>query len=154
MALDCFATVKSCTSGAQNRVPLRIQYKPVMLLHARLLPNFVAVAVLGGQIQTPWGHEYLIVISDLFLKVARAIPLPCILAEIVAQTFVIHCIMEYSHPKWLLFDNEKQFLERFSQRVCLIGGVKNFFTFTCDPQTRSQVSRLRKRFFAIIRTHL
>lgn len=57
---------------------------------ALALLQFVAINILGELVTTPRKNEYLLVISDRFSKLVRAVPLRATTADAVAKAFVTH----------------------------------------------------------------
>ncbi len=82
MALDVVRTVPC----AKKRVKLRWLQ---LFLSTRPL-EFVAVDMLGAFRRTKDGHEHLLVITDRYSKLTRAVPLPTITAHAVAKAFCDH----------------------------------------------------------------
>lgn len=64
LALDCYTTVKQCSSCAQNRVLLRKHWKKLHLFPAHGPLELVAIDSLGRFLRTKMGKFFLLMITD------------------------------------------------------------------------------------------
>jgi Integrase zinc binding domain len=98
MAADAYATVRRCTTCSRDRIKLR-QHNSFMKLFPAAGPlEFVALDILGPLPKTKGGNRYLLVISDRFSKLTRAIPLRTVNATNVARAFSEGWIFIYGIP--------------------------------------------------------
>lgn len=154
LAVDCYATVRRCSTCAKNRIQLRLQAEPLQLFPASGPLESVAIDVLGELIKTVRGNQYLLIISDRFTKLTKSVPLKSISAAEVAKAFVNEWVFNYGPPKELISDNGKCFTAKFFQDVCRILNIQNSFTTTYHPQTNGQVERYNRTLKAAIRSYL
>lgn len=138
IAVDCYLTVQFCLEVALHQVRLRKNAKQMALYHAKAPLLFVAIDIMGPLLTTKRGNEFLLVSTEMFVKLVRMVPLRSITAFLVAHRFLTHRIFAYSPPIEVLSDNEKQFASRLFQGVCWILDVKNLLPTTFHPQTDVQ----------------
>ena len=60
--------------------------------------ELVAIDILGQLPKTTGGYAYVLVITDCYSKLARAIPLRRVTAPIVADAFLTHWVYAYGIP--------------------------------------------------------
>ncbi|CDF40411.1 unnamed protein product [Chondrus crispus] len=154
MALECHACVRQCDSCACERVQLRKHSIFLKLFPARRPLEFVPIAILGPLPRSKKGNQYLLVISDRFSKMTRAIPLKSITSMTVARAFVENLIYPYRPPAYLLSDNGGQFASKFFQKICQIMGIGNLFTAAYHPQTNGPVERFNQTILSGIRHYV
>lgn len=75
MAFDAYATVRTCLPCTKNYMKLWMNSKKLMLFPARATLEVFAIDVLDEFIQTPWGDNYLLVLTDGFCKITQTVPL-------------------------------------------------------------------------------
>ncbi|CDF38390.1 unnamed protein product [Chondrus crispus] len=154
MALECHACMRQCDSCARERVQLRKHSTFLKLFPARRPLEFVAMGILGPLPRSTKRNQYLLVISDQFPKMTRAIPLKSITSMTVARAFVENWIYPYGPPAYLLSDNGGQFASKFFQKICQIMGIRNLFTTAYHPQTNGQVERFNQTILSGIRHYV
>lgn len=99
-------------------------------------------------------NRLLLMISDRFSKLARAIPMKTILAANVAHTFVTHCLITYGPPICLFCRKWKHFNAKlFQDSFCLLG-AENLFTTTYHPQANVQVERFNRTILESLLHHI
>ena len=114
--------------------------------------EFVAIDILGPlNPASQDGNKFVLVITDIFSKLTRTIPVRTITALKVAKEFVQRWICAYDPPKYLLSDNGSQFTFNFFAFVCAYLEVKNLFTAAYHPQTNGQTERFSRTILAGIR---
>jgi transposase InsO family protein len=141
MSRDVYEFVAACPSCAKKR--LRHQKRTTRL---KLFPpseplQQVGIDLLGPLPRTRRGHRYLLVMTDRFSKVTRAVPLRSVLAAEVAAAFVDTWVTSYGVPLFLLSDNGRQFSAKFFQTICQRLGVHQLFTSAYSPSTNGQTER-------------
>ena len=154
MAVDCYATVRRCTTCAKNRIKLRHGCSELQLFPAQNPLESVALGIFGKLLKTSRGNQYLLVISDRFTKLTRVVPLKSTKAAEIARTFVNEWVFSYGPPKELLSDNAQYFSSKFFQSVCKILNVENQFTTTYHPQANGQVERYNRTLKSVIKSYL
>ena len=125
MAVDCYATVRRCTTCAKNRIKLRQNCNELQLFPAIAPLESVALDIFGELIKTARGNQYLLVISDRFTKLTKVVPLKTVQATEIAQAFTHEWVTHYGPPRELLSDNAQYFDAKFFQSVCKVLNVQN-----------------------------
>ena len=87
------------------------------------------------------GNIYLLVITDMFSKFTRAVPLPDMTTETVSKAFVDYWLSIFGAPDKLLTDQGSQFTSELFLSLCRIIGIKKVFTTPYHPQTDGVVER-------------
>jgi hypothetical protein len=145
MAADCKAFVSRCPSCARKELKGKRRHTALLKLFPPSAPlEFVAIDILGPLPKTKSGNRYLLIISDRFSKLTRAVPLAEINAVDVAVAFFNDWMSVYGVPLILLSDNGPQFASRLFQAACATMGVRQVFTSTYHPQTNGQVERFNR----------
>ena len=144
MASDVYNTVKECSSCASVRGTLFKHQKYLKLFPAAGPLEFIAIDILGPLPKTRKGNQVVLVITDRFSKICRAIPLPNQKAVTLAEAFLNNWIYPYGAPLYLLTDNGSNLAAKFFEAVCYFLGVKHLFTTAYHPQTNGQVERYNK----------
>ena len=151
MAADIRNVSRNCHACAKERVKLRSHQAPMKLFPATEPLEFVAIDILGPLPKAKDGSRYLLVMTDRFSKLTRAVPLKSISALKVAQAFVRHWVLAYGAPARLLSDNGSQFTSKLFQFICTELGIRNAFATTYHPQTNGQVERFNRTILAGLR---
>ena len=110
MAVDCYATVRKCSTCAKNRIKLRQRTNPLQLFPPSGPLESVALDIFGPLIQTPRGNQYLLMITDRYSKLTKSVPMKSVSAEAVAIAFTNEWALTYGPPTDLLSDNGSAFL--------------------------------------------
>ncbi len=103
--------------------------------------EFVSTDILGPFRKTKNGHENLVVITDRYLKLTRAVALRSTTAHAMATAFCDHWVFAYGPPGFLLSDNGQPFTAKHFQAICLTLGIRNLFTAAYHPQNNGEVER-------------
>ena len=152
MAADIREVSKQCHACCAERVKLRQHAAPMKLFPASGPLEFVAIDILGPlKPAAQDGSKFVLVMTDRFSKLTRALPLRSITALKVAKAFVQHWICSYGPPQYILSDNGSQFTSKLFLFVCAQLGIKNVFTATYHPQTNGQAERFNRTILAGIR---
>ena len=141
----------NCHECAMERVKLRAHKSPMKLFPATEPLEFVAIDLLGPLLRSSTGHRFILVITDRFSKLVRAVPLKNIRGLTVARAFLENWILQYGAPLRLLSDNGTQFTAKLFQYMCERLGVSNLFTTTYHPQTNGQTERFNRTLLASLR---
>ena len=96
----------------------------------------------------------MLVISDRFSKLVRAVPLKKVTASEVAKAFVHHWAFPYGAPIWLLSDKGKQFIAKLFRETYRMLGVQNLYTTTYHTLTNGQVERFNRTILASLRHYV
>ena len=109
MALDVYVCVRDCVHCAKEKLALRKLASFLKLFPATRPLEQVAIDILGPLGRTTQRNRYLLVISDRFSKLTKAVPLRIISSYTAARAFCDHWVFTYGPPVCLLSDNGKQF---------------------------------------------
>eukprot|EP00171_Calliarthron_tuberculosum_P021926 IDg21926t1 len=118
MLADIRRGSNDCHQCARERTKLRNHAAPMQLFPASSPLEFVAIDILGPLTESTKGHKFILVMTDRFSKMVRAVPLRSISALTVAKVFVRDWVFVYGPPAKLLSDNGKQFTAKLFQSVC------------------------------------
>ena len=154
LSVDAVNTVRNCVSCARNRVKLRRNSKKLQLFPASGPLEYVSIDILGPLLRTSRRNRYILVISDRYTKLTRAIPVASITAQSVAREFAENWAFIYGPPTILLSDNGKQFASKLFVHICKLLGTKNAFTSTYHPQANGQVERFNRTLIAALRHYV
>jgi len=113
MAADVVLHVRNCASCARGRVrPLRAA-AALQLFPATLPFQDIATDFFGPLAKTGAGNEYIMVITDRFSKLIRAIPMGKIRAVDCSSVLLDYWIGAYGPPDRVLSDGGPQFTAQF-----------------------------------------
>ncbi|CDF32213.1 unnamed protein product [Chondrus crispus] len=154
MASDVQQTVADCRSCARVRGTQYRQQKKLTLFPAAGPLEFVAMDLYGPLPKTPHGNRHILVITDRFTKLCRAIPLRTTQAQQVAQTFLDAWVYPYGMPDTLLTDNGPQFTAKFFEAVCGLLGIRHVLTTAYHPQTNGQAERFNRTLATRLRHYV
>ena len=144
MASDIHQTVTDCRSCAQVRGTVRRHQKKLTLFPAAGPLEFVAMDLFGPLPKTAHGNRHILVITDRYTKMCRAIPLRTAQAPQVAQAFLDSWVYPYGMPDTVLTDNGPQFTAKFFESVCGLLGIRHVLTTAYHPQTNGQAERFNR----------
>jgi len=150
MAADVVLHVRNCASCARGRVrPLRA-VAALQLFPATLPFQDVATDLFGPLAKTAAGNEYIMVITDSFSKLVRAIPMGKVRAVDCASVLLDYWIGAYGPPDRILSDGGPQFTALFWQQVCILLSVEAKVTTPSRPQTNGQAERFNRTMGRIL----
>ena len=154
MANDVFQTVRNCRSCARVRGTTYKHRRFLRLFPAEYPLQFVAIDLLGPLPRTTNGNRHVLVITDRFSKLSRAVPLVRINSTSVVRAFLENWAYPYALPETLLSDNGTQFTSKFFEEICTTLGVKHLTTTTYHPQANGQVERYNRTLVARLRHYV
>jgi len=150
MAADVVLHVRNCASCARGRVrPLQVA-AALQLFLATLTFQDIATDLYGPLAKTAAGHEYIMIITDRFSKLVRAIPTGQIRAVDCASVLLDNWIGAYGPPDRVLSDGGPQFTAQFWHQVCNLLSVEAKVTTSSRPQTNGQAERLNRKMGRIL----
>ena len=141
MYRDVFDYAKGYRACALARGTRYKSQRPLRLFAPKAPLDFVAMDLLGPFKKTDHGSTYVLVITDRFSKLVRAIPMKSTTAPQVADAFIEHWVIPYGMPRHMLTDNGPQFIAKFFEAVCLLLKTKHVTTTAYHPQTNGQAER-------------
>ena len=154
MANDVYETVQRCESCAATRGTQYTKQKHLRLFPANGPLEFVAMDILGPLPKTKQGNQFVVVLTDRYSKLTRAIPTGKTTATTVATIFVDHWVIPYGIPNYVLTDNGPQFVAKFFASVCLALGVKHVTTTAYHPRTNGQTERFNRTIVTRLRHYV
>jgi len=141
MAADVVLHVRNCANCARGRVrPLRAA-AALHLFPATLPFQDIATDFFGPLAKTAAGNKYIMVITDRFSKLVRAISMGEIRAVDCASVFLHYWIGAYGTPFRVLSDGGPQFTAQIWHQVCNLLSVEAKVTTPSRPQTNGQAER-------------
>lgn len=123
MAHDFYDVAANCDSCANGRGSLYKHQRYLKLFPAAVPPNFVAMDLLGPFQKTASGHGHILVITDRFSKMIRAVSMKSTTPVAVARTFLGNQVYPYGALVSVLTESGPQFVAKFSEAVCSMRGA-------------------------------
>ena len=151
MIADVRSCASRCDACARERVKLRTHQAPLKLFPANAPLEYVAVDILGPLPRASSGHRFILVMTDRFSKLTRAVAMRTCTALAVSKAFLEYWVFAYGAPTQLLTDNGSQFASGLFAFTCSHLGVRNMFTTTYHPQTNGQAERFNRTLLASLR---
>ncbi|CAN8073108.1 unnamed protein product [Agarophyton chilense] len=118
MAQDLWKTARNCASCAQIRGSRADHQAKLKLFPAAGPMESVAMDMLGPLLKTSHGKRFVLVITDRFTNLTRALPVGKTTATDVATAFLSHWVYPYGMLLYLLTDNGSQLVSQFFSHVC------------------------------------
>ena len=154
MANDIHKLVRSCQSCAKAKGAKHKHQHKLKLFPAAGPLEEVAMDILGPLPKSEAGNRFVLVITDRYSKMARAIPMQDTTTKDVAQVFVEHWVYPYGIPNKLLTDNGPQFESKLFAAICQFLGVKHSTTTAYHPQTNGQTERYNRTLVERLRHYV
>ena len=154
MASDVQQTVADRLSCARVRGTQHRWQKKLTLFPAAGPLEFVAMDLYGPLPKATHGNRPILVITDRFTKLCRAIPLQTTQAHQVAQAFLDAPVYPYGMPNTLLTDNGPQFTAKFFEAVCGLLGILHVLTTAYHPQKNGQAETFNRTLATRLRHYV
>lgn len=104
--------------------------------------EFVATDIHEQLLKTSRENNFFFILTDRHCRLPRTLVLKKVTAVTVANTSVIHWVLIYGPPLWLLSNDGKQLTTRIFQHICQILDVENLLVTTCGPQCSRQAEKV------------
>ena len=154
LAVDCYHFAKNCIECLRERVRDK-EAKSYMKLFTPTAPlQDVAMDLLGPLIRTPRGNEFILIITDRFSKLVKAVPMSSTTGYNVARAFLRNWVFNYGAPRSVLTDNGKQFTSKFLLQVHRVMNIKSVLTTAYHPQTNGQCERYNRTMLSALRKYV
>lgn len=144
MVTDIFEYVKTCRSCARIRGTRGNKQHKVRLFPAVDPLTFVAMDLVGPFPKTKSGYTSILVMTDRFTKVTRAVPMRSTKTAAVAEAFLQNWVYAYGIPKYILTDNGPQFTSKLFEYVSVVLGIDHLRTTAYHPETNGQSERYNR----------
>jgi len=154
MATDIYGMVGRCALCAKIRLALRRRRTRLKLFPAEEPMTDVPIDICGPLVRSEAGNRFVLVMTDRFLKLTRAVALRNITAITVASAFLETWVASYGPPDALLSDQGAQFLSKFFLAVVRALDVEPRWTTPYYAQTNGQVERYNRTFIGQLRHYV
>jgi len=154
MAADVVSYVRSCDSCAQQRVRPLARRSLLTLFPATMPFQDIAVDLYGPLERTAAGHPFILVITDRFTKLMRAIQMDCTSAVDCASVVLDYWVGAFGPPDRLLSDGGPQFTSHFWGQVCNLLSIEPKVTSPSHPQTNGQTEWFNRTTHTILNYYM
>jgi len=150
MAADVVSYVRKCDCCARQLVRPLAQRSPLTLFPATVPFQDIAVDPYGPLERTAAGHRFILVITDRFIKLVRAIPMDGTSAVDCDSVVLDYWVGADGPPDQLLSDGGPQFTSHFWGQVCNLLSIEPTVTSPSHPQTNWQTERFNRTMHTIL----
>jgi len=150
MAADVVSYVSKCDTCARQRVRPLARRSPLTLFPATIPLQDIAVELYGPLARTAAGHRFILVITDRFTRLVRALPMDGTTAVDCASAVLDYWVAAYGPPDRLLTDGGPQFTRHFWGQVCNLLSIEPKVTAASHPQTDGQTERFNRTTHTIL----
>lgn len=91
--------------------------RPLELFPASTPPKFVAMDILRPLRRVPNGNQFVLLLTDRYLKVEGAVSTSKTTGEHNASIYMDHCIILFGVPDYVLADSGTQFLNKLFESL-------------------------------------
>jgi Integrase core domain/Chromo (CHRromatin Organisation MOdifier) domain/Integrase zinc binding domain len=154
MSNDVTRFLNDCPTFCQARLKRQGRTRKLKLFPPTCALEQVAIEISGPVPETSRGHRYILVMTDRFSKLTRAIPLKGITAAEVALAFANVWVARHGVPLFVLGDNGSQFVSKLFQRVAQLLGITQLLTTPYHPACNGQVERFNSTILDKLRRYL
>jgi len=144
MAADVVFYVRKCDSCARQRVRPLARRSPLTLFPATMPFQDIAVDLYWPLARTAAGHRFILVITDRFTKLVRALPMDGTTAVDCASAVLDYWVAAHGPPDRLLSDGGPQFTSHFWGQVCNLLSIEPKVMSPSHPQTNGQTERFNR----------
>jgi len=130
-----------------------VAYKPGMTHYlADSIPPFqdTALDLYGPLTRMAAGHRFILVITDRFTKLVRALPMDGTTAVDCASAVLDYWVAAYGPPDRLLSDGGPHITSHFWGQVCNLLSIEPKVTSPSHPQTNGQTERFNRTMHTIL----
>lgn len=112
------------------------------LLSAAGLLKFLAMQIPGPLRKTKSGTQHVIILTDLYIKLPRAIPVTPVTSSSATTLFVDNRVILYGIPIYPLTNKGPQYVSRFFAAVTAVLGNRHLKSTAYHPPSDKQVENL------------
>jgi len=150
MAANVVAHVRQCDSCARQRVRPLASRAPLTLFPATVPFQDVAVDLYGPLERTAAGNENILVITDRFTKLVRAIPMGSVKAVDCAFVVLDSWVAVYGPQTGCCRMAARSSRPTFGARFCNLLSIESKLTTPSHPQTNCQTERFSRTMHTIL----
>jgi len=150
MAADVASYVRQCDSCARQRMRPLARCSPLTLFPATMPFQDIAVDLCGPLHKTAAGHRFILVITDRFTNLVRAIPMDGTSAMDRSSVILDSWVAFYGPPDRLLSDGGPQFTSHFWGQVCNLLSIEPEAISPSHLQTNGQTERFNRTMLTIL----
>ena len=150
MAADVVYYVRKCDSCARQRVRPLARRSPLTLFPATRPFQDIAVDLYGPLARTAASHRFILVITDRFTKLVRALPMDGTTDVDCASAVLDYWDAGCGPPDRLLSDGGPQFTSHICGQVCNLLSIEPKVKSPSDPQTNVQRERFNRAMHTIL----
>lgn len=143
MASEVYDTVSNCATSARSGQWLK-EKNLFGTVPASGPLKFVAIDIFGALTQRKNGSVFVIVVTDRYLKMKRAIPTSNRTAAYILKVSLDQWILSYGTSDYMLTDNGPQFVSMFFSRLCGVLGLNHLTKTAYHSQMNGQVEKYNK----------
>jgi len=154
LAANVVSYVRKCDSCVRQRVRPLARRSPLTLFPATMPFQDIAVDLYGPLARTAARHRFILVITDRFTNLVRALPMDGTTAVACASAVLDYWVAAYGPPDRLLSDRGPQFTSHFWGQVCNLLSIKPKVTSPSHPETNEQTERFNRTMHTILNHYL
>jgi len=144
MVVDVDKHVEQCPACAKNRLSEKRNTSALKLFPDLEPFSGLAMDLFGPMTLFRGGHRHVLVISDPFAKLTRAIPLRDATELMVPSAFIDTWVAAYGIPDAVLTDNGPHLSLVYYQGILGFLGIPSHYTSSYHPRTNGQVERYNR----------
>ncbi len=152
MASEVHLWVAECAVCNQRKPSSASARAPMESIKVSQPMELWAMDILGPLPVTAQGHQYVLLMSDHFIKWVEAVPLAN--QKTVARAFVENVVARHGVPVKLFTDQGRNFESELMKEVFRLLGVHKLRTSAYHPQTDGQVERFNRTLKTIISSYV
>jgi len=154
MAADVVSYVRKCDSCARQRVRPLARLSPLTLFSATTPFPDTSVDHYGPLARMAAGHRLILVITDRFTKLVRALPMDGTTAVDCASAVLDYWVTAYGPPDRLLSDGGPQFTSHVAGQVCKFLSIEPKVTSPSHPQTNEETEQFNRTMHTILNNYV
>ena len=136
--------IKQCNECQRRNQPQRALPAPLETIQATYPFEKISWDIMGPLPSTPRGHQYMLLVTDLFTKWVEAFPLVDTTATTLATTLMNEVVCRYGVPAYLHSDQGANLCSTVVQELCRLLGIHRTRTSAYHPEGNGQVERMNR----------